>query len=869
MQAICLALAWGLEVRLERRAAACGLLLPLAFLSPWLWSGDLLVPTGTLDRALPFPELRHVRVTHQLLSDTVYQFLPWELEVRHALRARHLPLWSDRLDGGSSPWLNPQAGVLSPIAMLARPLPIQHFLLATLALKMLLGFEGVWLLVRRLGRSRWSALLAAAGFTLGGGLMPWGLFPHSATLAWVPWLTLGTIQLWRRPRARLVAATALITAAMLLSGHPETAVAGGLLAGVAGCGLRRKKASGSGGPSGSAEGKRNEATGGGTPSGSSIARGRGGFTPVRGRFAPLRSGVAAAGLAALLGCGLAAPQLLPFLHAVPSSQRARDMAGITMPPHQVRIADPASWFLWPWRGFLLAPTSPRVYGVPYEEPFHGPFDWADALSGYPGVVAFAGALVALLARRDRRSRPLLGFAIVALLVAAAFLPIAHLIYAVPALRVPTYLRLLPVASLALAVAGAGGTDALLFGARRRRQLALLALALGLAAAISLAADHSPWVLLLWGLLGAAALAARWRPGRAWSAGLMVAAVGLDLVPWAQRQLPHGQAELFYPRTELAEVLTRETGGGSWRVVGMDRLVYPALLPVYGLAELRPNNVLAPAAYLRILGTAFDFRPTTKNYYASFNRTDHALLSFLNVRAVVGNLYLPRPRGMAEVAAGREMLPFVVYRNPAALPRWFVPRAVDLIDRAGLDRWVAALDDPGRVALFRDEARGWTPARAAPAPEAGRERTPLEGTPALEEAGVLAARVAGGTAAGAREGGRAAGSGRAGRPGRLTLEVPGAGERLLATSLQMPEGWEARVAEGGGQSGQRGHAGQPLPKLTVDGAFLGVRVAAGVTRVTLEFAPPGLRAGLAACGASAAALVVLVWHGRRRRVAVTS
>ena len=58
---------------------------------------------------------------------------------------------SDTLEGGSSPWINPQAGVLSPLAMLARPFPIQQFLLVLLALKILLAFEGTWLLARAVG----------------------------------------------------------------------------------------------------------------------------------------------------------------------------------------------------------------------------------------------------------------------------------------------------------------------------------------------------------------------------------------------------------------------------------------------------------------------------------------------------------------------------------------------------------------------------------------------------------------------------------------------------------------------------------------------------------------------------------------------
>src|SRR5258708_30621970 len=145
-QAGCLFLARGLGVRLEWRSAAVALALPLLFLSPFLLDDTLLAPTGVIAGMLPLHGLPPVRFSHLIQSDTIYQFLPWELEVRHALRAHRLPLWSALLDGGSSPWINPQAGVLWPRALLARAVPLPWFLLAMLALQMLLACEGPWLL---------------------------------------------------------------------------------------------------------------------------------------------------------------------------------------------------------------------------------------------------------------------------------------------------------------------------------------------------------------------------------------------------------------------------------------------------------------------------------------------------------------------------------------------------------------------------------------------------------------------------------------------------------------------------------------------------------------------------------------------------
>jgi hypothetical protein len=836
-QAMCWLLARGLGTRLEWRAMALGLALPLLLLWPFLFDDTVLAPTGVIAGVLPLPGLPPVRFSHLVQSDTMYQFLPWELEIRHALRQHRLPLWSDLLDGGSSLWNNPQAGVLSPLAMLARPVAIQHFLLAMLALKMLLACEGAWLLARRVGISRASASLVAAGFTLGGGIMSWALFPHTAALAWVPWLTLGCILLWRRPRARTVATTAAITAAMLLSGHPETAAAGGLLAGVCGCGLRRRRV--------------HSAPGGG------VGFGR---------------GLGAAAAAALLGFALAAPQLLPFAYALPAAERTRDMLAIDVSGHHAQLLAPRTWFLAPSAALVLAPINPRVYGLPYQEPFRGPFDWVDALSGYTGLAAFAGAAVALVASTSRdgsrtsraglrwRVLPWLGFAILSLVLAAGFVPFTLLQQAVPLLRLPTYIRLLPVACLALAVAGGFGTDLLL---RRRLPAALRVrglVALGLAAAVSLTADRSPYVLLLWGLLAAAALLAPWR--RQLAAAVLALALGLDLVPWAQRLLPHGQPALFYPPNVETATLARETGAdltpagdaggaggpggagasrarpaggpggggepGRWRAAGISTLVYPSLLPVYGIAEARPDNVLTPAAYLRVLKAAFGFNPTLVNYYASFDNPDHPLLSFLGIRAVVGSVLLPRPRTLVPVPFLGQMAS-LVFRNPRALPRWFVPAAVEVIDRRALDGWIAGLADPGRVALFRDEvacAGAGAGELGVTAPGVARARAPGS----VRAAQVLEAA-----------------------PGHAVLKVPGNGPRLLATSIQGPVGWRARAA-----------GGAPLAELTVDGAFLGVVVPAGVSRVELTYRPPGLLAGTALGLLALAIVIALVARGREQR-----
>lgn len=770
MQVVCWLLARGLGRRLERHVMALGILLPVLFLSPWLRPSNLLFPGDFLRDVVPAP-LGQSEDRHKLLNDVVFQLIPWELEVRHALRAGHLPFWSDLLEGGSSPWINPQASVLSPLALAARPVPIQYWLLAMLALKIQLAFEGTWLLARALAMRRPVSLLTAAGFSLAGGVMAWSLFPVTATVVWVPWLTVGTIALFReRPSPRRIATIGVLTAALLLSGHPETAAIGGLFAAVCGLGLWARR-----------------------------------------RSLPVSLGAAV--LAALLGFSLAAPHLVPFAAYLPHSQRAQETIAGRMSDVHSSLWDPFTWFLPASRAFLMAPLSPHAFGRPYQDDFSGPFSWPDADSGYAGLVALTGALFAAVSLRRRRVWPFLGFAIVGFLLASEFVPFVKLIDSVDALQMVCYRRFLSVSVLALALAGGMGIDHWL---RSRRGWALRLPALLAIAAVSYLCrfELDPHVVTIWLLIGAAVSEAAWRPkwGARWGAAVLGVALLLDLVPWAWSHLPTGQTAYFYPRSPLLDQLQSEVSkDGPWRAVGEDYAVYSSLLPVYGIADIRPHNPLAPMAYLKDLDAAFGFNPSMGTYFAPLRHVDHPFLDFLNVCCIVWESHNPVPQELQRLDPGSSSKR--LYRNPGALPRWFVPSRIDIIAPGDLAPWIKALGDGRRVAVFQDQ-RQW----AMPQPPSARLQTLLA------------------------------------EPGRITLAVTAPQDTVVATSLQLPEGWSAR------SNGQR------VPKLVVNGAFLGLRVPRGENRVELRYIPPGFIAGAALGGVSLLACGALLFWPARRRLA---
>ena len=759
-QAALLLLSRGVGLRVHRTALLVGLSLPTALIASYVIGGHILFPTSVVAKSVPGAPAPSTDSRHAVLNDNVYQFLPWELEVRRALAGGRLPLWSDRIDGGSSPWCNPQSGAASPIEMLARLAPAEHHLLVSLALKLLVSFQGAWLLARLLGARRSLALFAGAGFALGGGIMAWPLFTHSTTAAWIPWLVVGSIRLARRPTPTAMAATAVITAILLVSGQPEVTLAGGLLVSLCVISLSRRSAG------------------------------------IRG----LLRGTGAAAVAAVLGFALAAPHLLPFAKLLPHTVRYHRTHG----SHEGPAAESRPMFNGVQAQFIKGVANPHAYGSP---PFSGLGYHPLGGTGYAGLVALAGAAMAL-AVGTRRCWPFFGFAIGSALMVAAFAPLVELAAFIPLARTVAWTRFLLVASLCVAVCGAVGFTEL---TRHRRRAAFA----GLAAAViaSLAIAHPPAVIALWlGVLAAIAIATQ-KPRLGFA--VLAAVVLCDLVPWANAMLPRGDPGLFYPKTPFMEDLRREVEArDSCRAVALGQTLYPSLLSVYGIDDIRYHNPVAIYEYAQLLDAAFDFHreDAPYEYFSPFGRPHRLLLDFLNVGFVVGGR--PKMPNRFEPIAASHSGPLRIWRNRRILPRAFIAIDGTVVDESEVVATVVANSDPRTVVLDRTQTGSWRPPHHKWSPRAVVWSSPV--------------------------------------PGHVSLTVKGAGERLLATSLTQPYGWSATAN------------GEILRTLTINHAFLGVVIPPSVHNVTLRFVPPGLHLGLVLFGIAATAVIALLAWPRSRR-----
>jgi len=220
------------------RIAAVFALLLFVLLWPVLAGGKVLLPLGNL---VGFPPWRGMAApeppTHAIQGDLVHQITPWQAEVRRALADGRWPLWNEDAGAGMPLMGDPQSQVFQPLLVASLPLPLPAAVGATGALRILLAFVGMFVLLRRQGIGEAAALCGSVGYGLSGAVLIWLGWPVANAVAWTP---LGLYAVVRCHRdggrrdggRRDVALLAAVTAALLLGGHPETILQSGALMGL-------------------------------------------------------------------------------------------------------------------------------------------------------------------------------------------------------------------------------------------------------------------------------------------------------------------------------------------------------------------------------------------------------------------------------------------------------------------------------------------------------------------------------------------------------------------------------------------------------------------------------------------------------------
>lgn len=610
------------KIRLPRSAIYAAVAASLVSVSPFFTASVVAGPSGILLGKIPGTSPAPYADRFEPQNDLMLQLLPWELQVRKSLASGALPFWSDRLDGGSCLWCNPQAQVLSPIALAARLLPFRDFLAGTLALKVFLAYLGAWIFLSGVGCRSVARHFGSGVFALGGGMSAWAFFPLASALAFAPWVAASILRLVRHPgpASRRFAAVAVATS--LLAGHPEVSAISVGLSVLSAVLLRRKGSS------------------------------------ALGATSRIIGPVVCAGL-------LAAPVLLPFALALPSAQRWRDIAQVSESGAGFQLWNPVSWFLPGCFRLLATPFHPHIFGTPYGGAFSGAFNWPESSQSYMGVGCVVALSMAWSGRIPRRARCLLAVGVGGLLIGWGFRPMAAGLALLPLVSAVAHSRFVPVALLWIVAASSIAAAYL----RRHRVLFAPGVAVAILVALSLKVETSYEVIVSLLLLATALATLRWKPRLFWV--FWITGSALDVATWAVSQTPRGPASAFYPPTDLMVSLGRRVReGGPWRVVAQEYEVYPNILSVFGIDDVRPHNPLADSRYLNSLASAFDFRPNMSRYFDHFRIDDLPYLSRLNVRFVVSRAEFPLLPGL-QLDPELSAFPWRVYVNSAARPRFFV------------------------------------------------------------------------------------------------------------------------------------------------------------------------------------------------------
>jgi hypothetical protein len=472
-----------------------------------------------------------------------------------------------------------------------------------------------------------------------------------------------------------------------------------------------------------------------------------------------------------------------------------------------------------WLDLLIAPN---VLGTPQTDFWTGPatshpivlHDYGEIASGYAGLITLALSFTAILTVRRKEVWFFAGVMLFALLTIAEVPGWRDALRIIPVAGLTLHQRLRILWILGVCVTAAHGLQALR-DVHARIALTLMTLLLTL-----IYIDHAPEAAAAWFTFAATLVVSTifFVYPRATVATVCVAAE-LALVTW--RYNPSTPARFAKPATPAIDFMKQQSG--IHRFVALGGSFAPDTPGSYGLQDVRSTDPVAHLRYMRLLN---GFLHTTSTYDQIVGSVSEPFFDFLNIRY----LYVPPDVHFSDARfairyAGTDGS---VFENTTALPRYFLIRryTVDASFDRAIPRLIAIRD------FSHDAVVDHVPSKVA-----GRAPHFL---PSQDQAWV--------------------GSGRGSvkvvefRNNRTILDVTADAWALLATSDTHWAGWRAYVN------------GQREPPVTVNGAFVGVFVPPGQSRVEFRYRPAGFERGLrtTAAGALIIAIAAAVrWRSRRR------
>jgi hypothetical protein len=158
--------------------------------------------------------------------------------------------------------------------------------------------------------------------------------------------------------------------------------------------------------------------------------------------------------------------------------------------------------------------------------------------------------------------------------------------------------------------------------------------------------------------------------------LVAVAVVIEVFSFNYGWNPDEPIELFYPKTPLLEKLQKLKAEAKepFRTVALGPMLFPNLNAMYGIEDVRAHDPMANGRYLGVLRVRGDYDPT--NYFAQWNNVESRMLDFLNVRYVIGDVYIEMKDRQRYVEIYNEKDGHI-YENHDVMPRFFPVRNVIL------------------------------------------------------------------------------------------------------------------------------------------------------------------------------------------------
>lgn len=156
------------------------------------------------------------------LSDPLWQFVPWWDLARRELLSGRLPLWNPHQDAGVPLLGNALGAFGSPFVWPILAGGVAKGLHVSLLLRVLFAAAAAAAWLRSLGRSSAAAAAGGVAYALSGPFVAWLLHAPTTTAPAIPLLLLFGARLTRGGRFRDFAGLAAATYLVLAGGHPET-----------------------------------------------------------------------------------------------------------------------------------------------------------------------------------------------------------------------------------------------------------------------------------------------------------------------------------------------------------------------------------------------------------------------------------------------------------------------------------------------------------------------------------------------------------------------------------------------------------------------------------------------------------------------